>query len=163
MACSGVKFTSTFTTTVLQSYSAASPWSSGKTKRPHAVVSAFVYALNVPVSNFGPEIDRPHYGLTWLSSCSPCQLCDSALNQSTSTYRGVGPQIYTFLCTFSGQLTVPVKLPETNSPEWLLNRSLVVLHSRSGHYGKDTNVCPCWESSPCFCSDHCTDWAALRS
>jgi hypothetical protein len=102
MACSRVKFTLTFTTTVSQSYSAATPWSNGKTKRPHAVVNAFVYAPNVPVSNIGPEIDCPHFGLTCFSSFSPRQLCDSALNQSTSTYRGVEPLLFTFLRAISG-------------------------------------------------------------
>ena len=163
MACSRVKFTLIFTTTVSQCYCAASPCSSGKTKRPHAVVNAFFYAPNVAVSNIGPEIDCPHCGLTWLSSCSPCQLCDSALNQSTSAYRGVEPLLYAFLLTFSGLLTVPVELSETNSPEWTLDRSLIVLHSRSGHYGEDTNVCPCRESNSCFCSGHCPNWAAPGS
>jgi hypothetical protein len=164
MACSRLKITLTFTTTVSQSYSATSPWSSGKTKSPHAVVNAFVYAPNVPVSNIGPEIDCPHCGITWLSSCSPCQLCDNALNQSTPTYRGVEALLYTFLRTFSVQLTVPVELPEINSPEWTLDRSLVVLHGGSGHYGEVTNVCPCLESNPWpFCSGHCTAWAAPGS
>ena len=157
MVCSRVTFALTFTTAVSQSYSTASPWSGDKTKRPHAVVNAFIYAPNVPVFNFGPEIDCPHCGLTWLSSCSPCQLCDSALKQSTSAYRGLGPLLYTFLCTFNGQVTVPAKLPETNSSELTLGGSLVALHSRSGHNREDTNICPCWESSPCFCSGHCTD------
>jgi len=123
MACSRVIFTLTFTTTVSQSYSAASPLSSDKTKPPHAVVNAFVYAPNVPVSNICPEINCPRCGLTWLSSRSPCQHCDSALNQSTSTYRGMEPLLYTFLRTVSGQITVPVKLPETNIPELTLDRS----------------------------------------